>query len=189
MIYIGKWIRQMKEVIQHLYAHYGIMNSDEYVMVADQHASQQTKKKQDVPERESSTDHDDVAERHSSPADGIPERQSSPVPDGIPERQSSTDPDDVPNRQSFPDPDCIPERQSSPDPNGIPERQSSLDPDDIPEIQPSPDPNAAINYILAEANAFPPISPLKTPPIKKKTKKRHLAEDFTPLAIRRPRRK
>ena len=104
-------------------------------------ASQQTKKKQDVPERESSTDRDDVAERHSSPADGIPERQSSP------------------------------------DPNGIPERQ------------PSPDPNAAINYILAEANAFPPISPLKTPPIKKKTKKRHLAEDFTPLAIIRPRRK
>ena len=59
----------------------------------------------------------------------------------------------------------------------------SLVSDDIPKKQLSPDPTATINSILAEANAFPPISPIKTP-IKKKTKKRRkAAEEFTPLAI------
>ena len=39
----------MKEVIQHIYAHYGITNIDDYVVAADQHATQITKKSHDTP--------------------------------------------------------------------------------------------------------------------------------------------
>ena len=46
----------MKEVIQYLYAHYGITNIDEYVAAADQHATQITKKSHDTPERPPSSD-------------------------------------------------------------------------------------------------------------------------------------
>ena len=45
----------MKEVIQHLYAHYGITNIDEYNYIicgnADQLVIQVTKKSHDTPER------------------------------------------------------------------------------------------------------------------------------------------
>jgi len=69
----------MKEVIQHLYAHYGITNADEYVTTADQRASQ------------SSPDHE-----RQLPLNVVPERQL--FPDS--ERQLS--PDDVPERRSSP---------------------------------------------------------------------------------------
>ena len=46
----------MKEVIQYLYAHYGITNIDEHVATADQHATQITKKSHDAPERPPSSD-------------------------------------------------------------------------------------------------------------------------------------
>ena len=50
-IAIGQWTEQMKEVIQQLHAHYGTTNIDEYVVTADQHAMQTTKKSHDTPER------------------------------------------------------------------------------------------------------------------------------------------
>ena len=93
------------------------------------------------------------ADQHASQlSPNFEERQSSLDP----ERQPSLIPDDVPERQSSPDP----ERQSSPVPDDVPEKQSSLVSDDR---QLSPDPTATVNSILAEANAFPPISPIKTP--------------------------
>ena len=46
----------MKEVIQHLYAHYGITNIDEYVAAADQHAAHITKKSHNSPNRPPSSD-------------------------------------------------------------------------------------------------------------------------------------
>ena len=46
----------MKEVIQHLYANYGITNIDEYVAAADQHTTQITKESHDTPERPPSSD-------------------------------------------------------------------------------------------------------------------------------------
>ena len=131
----------MKEVIQHLYAHYGITNIDEYVAAADQHATQITKKSHDTPERPPSSD---------------------PIPNDIP---VSLDVDTSPG--------------------GEPPLNHKK--------QPSPDPDATIDYILEEVNSLPmPISPLKPSPVKKKGKKRKkrcIQEDYTPLAVRRPRRK
>lgn len=130
LTYVGQWTEQMKEVIQHLYAHYGVANIDEYVATTDQHATQNTKKNHDTPERPQSLD---------------------PIPNDIPVSQ--------------------------------PEGEPSLK-------QPSPDPDATIDYILEDIDSLPPpISPLKPSPVKKKGKKRCTKEDYTPLAIRRPRRK
>ena len=50
-INIGQWTKQMKEVLQYLYAHYWITNIDEYVAAAYQYAIQITKKSYDTPER------------------------------------------------------------------------------------------------------------------------------------------
>ena len=131
----------MKEVIQHLYVHYGIANIDEYVAAADQHATQVTKKSDNTPERPPSSD---------------------PIPTDIP---VSLDVD------------------------------TSLgeEPSLNHNIKPSLDPDATIDYILEEVNSLPPpISPLKPSPVKKKGKKRKkrcIQEDYTPLAVRCPRRK
>jgi len=79
------------------------------------------------------------------------------------------------------DPDHDPERWSSPDLDHVPERQimekgshlqllKAFQKDShfqILQSQSSLDPNSMINSILAEANSFPPISPIKTPPKKR----------------------
>ena len=126
----------MKEVIQHLYAHYGVANIDEYVAAADQHSTQNTKKSHDTLERPPSSD---------------------AIPNYIPDVDTS--------------------------PGGKPPLNHN-------KKQLSPDPDVTIDYILEEVNSLPPpISPLKPSPVKKKGKKRCVNQDYTPLAVRRPRRR